>query len=83
MALYWPNKKVALDIVDDPARKPFEGDEDEWTVVRVTCAQLEDYDSCRRVMSHIARLLDSKAPQHPDWESKNQRFHQAFVARIA
>ena len=45
MALYWPSKKVALDIVDDPGRKPFDGDEDEWTVVRVTCAELEDYGS--------------------------------------
>lgn len=83
MALYWPNKKVALDIVDDPGRKPFEGDENEWTVVRVTCAELEDYDSCRRVMSRIARLLDSEAPQSPDWERKNRQLHQALLTRSA
>lgn len=83
MALYWPNKKVALDIVDDPDRKPFEGDEEGWTVVRVTCAQLEDYDSCRRVMSHIAQLLGSDAPQGADWERKNRQLHRGLLARTA
>lgn len=82
MALCWPDKKVALDIVDNPGRRPFEA-QDGWTVVRVTNAELEDYDSCRRIMGHIAQLLGSSAPQEPGWEEKNRRLHAALLARSA
>ena len=37
MALYWPEQKVALDIVDDPDRRPFAGG-DGYTVIKVTMA---------------------------------------------
>lgn len=83
MALYWPSKKVALDIVDDPGRRPFDGDEDEWTVVRVTCAELEDYDSYRKVMNRLATLLGSKTPTGEVWEQKNRELHSMLLAQGA
>lgn len=78
MALYWPAKKVALDIVDDPLRRPFEGD-DSYTVVRVTCAELYDFDSCRRVMEHLCRLLDVEVPSSEEWERRARSAHEAFT----
>lgn len=83
MALYWPDKKVALDIVDDPGRKPFEGDESEWKVVRVTCAELDNYESCRRVMDLVARLLGTEVPQDEVWERKNRELHRSLLAGTA
>lgn len=61
MALYWPSKKVALDIVDDPHRRPFEGDES-YTVIRVTVADLCNYDSYHKVMAHLSELLGNDLP---------------------
>ena len=61
MALYWPEEKVALDIVDDPYRTPFEGD-DSYTVLRVTCADLCDYDSYHKVMERLCELLEAGRP---------------------
>ncbi len=81
MALRWPSKKVALEIVDNPGYRPL--DEEGWTIVRVTNAELEDYDSCRRIMGHIAELLGSNAPKAADWEAKNHMLHEALMARSA
>ncbi len=74
MALYWPEEKVALDIVDDPYRRPFEGDES-YTVLRVTTADLCDYDSYRKVMERLCDLLGREMPTMPDWEEKNRALH--------
>ena len=51
---------MAIDIVDGPSGARFEGDEREWTVVRCTCAQLEDYTSYRQIMDRVRSLLSSK-----------------------
>lgn len=67
MALYWPNKRVALDIVDDPYRRPFEGDES-YTVLRVTCADLCDYDSYHKVLRRLGDLLGEDVAEMPEWE---------------
>ena len=74
MALYWPEKRVALDIVDDPHRRPFEGDES-YTVLRVTCAQLSDYDSFRDIMRKLCKLLDRDFPDIPSWDEQNEELH--------
>lgn len=79
MALYWPDKKVALDIVDDPNRRPFEGDES-YTVVRVTCADLADYDSFRRVTEHLCALLDHELPHSTEWEAGNRMLYETLMA---
>lgn len=55
MALYWPNKKVALEITDDPNRNPFEGD-DSYTVIKVNLDDLSDCESCERIER---KLLDA------------------------
>ena len=62
MALYWPEEKVALDIIDDPHRRPFEGDES-YTVLRVTCADLCDYESFRKITNKLCDLLDQELPR--------------------
>lgn len=80
MALYWPSKKVALEIVDYPGREPFEGDERDWTVVRVTCADLEDYNTFRSVMERLFKLVGRKKPSGTAWEEKNRMLHARLFA---
>lgn len=77
MALYWPEEKVALDIVDDPYRTPFEGD-DSYTVLRVTCADLCDYDSYHKVMERLCELLGKEMPTMPGWEEKSRALHSVL-----
>ena len=58
MALYWPARKVALDIVDDPQRRPFEAeDAEDWRVLRVTTADLVDQERFNSVMRKLGDLL--------------------------
>ena len=83
MALTWPDKKVALDIVDDPAGERFSGDEREWEVVRVTCAELENYATFRQVMNRVAQLLGQQAPTDPDWQDRNRALHRTLMAAHA
>lgn len=78
MALYWPDQKVALDIVDDPYRNPFEGDES-YTVLRVTCAELCDFDSYCKVMEHLCELLGKDMPDMPGWEDKSRALHALLM----
>lgn len=78
MALYWPKEHVALDIVDDPYRHPFEGDES-YTVLRVKTADLCDYDSYRKVMGRLCELLGKEVPSMPGWESANRQFFNEFM----
>lgn len=81
MALYWPEEKVALDIVDDPYRTPFEGD-DSYTVLRVTCADLCNYDSYSKVMKRLCELLGKEAPDMPGWEDANRTLHSTFFSQV-
>ncbi len=79
MALRWPDKKVALDIVDLPGRRPPVQEEQEgWKILRVTARQMNDYQSCRQIMACIAALLGSDAPNRPDWDEQNLRVSQVF-----
>lgn len=80
MALLWPSKKVALDIVDDPTATHFSGDEQEWKVVRVTCAEMDDYHSFRKVMERVAHLLNAEVPKDAAWEQRNRELHAALMA---
>ena len=81
MALYWPREKVALDIVDDPNRNPFEGSDD-YTVLRVTCAELTDRQSFYAVMRRLARLLGCEVPASPEWYEQSTSLH-ALLASMA
>ncbi|MBR3234295.1 MAG: hypothetical protein IKG11_01635 [Atopobiaceae bacterium] len=81
MALYWPEKKVALDIIDDPCRRPFTGGDD-WTVLQVTCDELEDYKSYRHVMAQLAALLDKQVPDDGEWE-RNRELRSRLMSQVA
>lgn len=74
MALYWPDEKVALDIIDDPMRHPFEGD-DSYTVLRVTYADLCNYDSYHKIMERLCELLGKEMPSMPSWEDNSRALH--------
>lgn len=56
MALYWPEARVALEIVDDPASKPYKGPDD-WTVLHVTCADIYDVHRFQKIGRELGRLL--------------------------
>lgn len=62
MALYWPEQRVALDIIDDPLAEHVP-DGEGWTVVRVTCADLADFESYDRAMKHLLVLLGQATPE--------------------
>ena len=79
MALYWPEQKVALDIVDDPHRNPFIGD-DSYTVLRVTCAELSNYESFSKVSKKLCELLGTTYPQDKEWRRKNKRLFEMLRA---
>lgn len=81
MALYWPDEKVALDIVDDPYRRPFNGDES-YTVLRVTSSDLCNYDSYRRVMKRLCELLGKETPNMPGWEEKHHLLHDLLFDEL-
>ena len=82
MALYWPDEKVALDIVDDPERNPFEGGDD-YTVLRVTCAELMNYDSFCGIMRKLSDLLGNEIPTSPEWRSRNKSLHHVLAGLMA
>lgn len=83
MVFRWPSKKVALDVVDDPLMTPFDGDEREWQVVRVTRAQMDDYYSFRKIMRHIAQLLRCDVSQDATWEQQSRELHAQLMAQGA
>lgn len=79
MALYWPDQKVALDIVDDPERIPFEGGDD-YTVIRVTCNELSNYESFCKITQRLSGLLGCELPTDPDWQERNQTLHTMLTS---
>ena len=73
MSLYWPDQKVALEIVDDPASKPFDAAaHPDVTVIPVTCAQIADPEAFDEIGSTLARLLGTDPPL-PDASSVARR----------
>ena len=79
MALYWPDQKVALDIIDDPYRHPFEGDES-YTVLRVTCEELCNFNSYQGIMERLCELLGKEMPTMPGWEQKSRELHELLYS---
>ena len=80
MALRFPRKKVALDIVSDTTRPPQIVRKGGWTVLRVSNAQVESPQAFRTVMHTLAGLLESSAPSQPDWEENNARLRESLLA---
>ena len=83
MALCWPDKKVALDIVNEPAEITTYRRRDGWTVVRVYDEDLVDYDTFRKVTDRVAKLLGSDVPQDPEWQKNNRQLHALLTSGAA
>lgn len=66
MSLYWPDKKVALVIVDEASEAHTTTDDDGWTVFRVTSHELDDYDTLQGVMSTVAQLVEGGEGEQAD-----------------
>lgn len=80
MALYWPEQKVALEIVDDPASLPVDREAfPDFTVIQVTCAQIEDpeaYDVLARTLAH--HLGTELPPDNPQWRARRRALHRSL-----
>ena len=83
MAIYFPKHKIALDIIDDPCYRPKHADDDSWTVVKTTMAEMQSAQGCRQVMGEVADLIHSPAPQGPQWNEQTRRLSRALLARCA
>ena len=83
MALYWPEARVALEIVDDPASKPYKGPDD-WTVLHVTCADIYDVHRFQKIGRELGRLLgeDTSFMDDPLWQRKNAELHAQLTGGI-
>lgn len=71
MALYWPEKKVALQIDDDPRAEPFDGPDD-WTVIHTNCKEMSDYGSMNAVIGKVYAAMGLEMPT--DYDNTRQRF---------
>ncbi|SFX64466.1 hypothetical protein [Olsenella sp. kh2p3] len=80
MALYWPEAKVALEIVDDPASKPYEGPAD-WSVLHVTCEDIRDVRRFQEMGRKLGRLLgeDTSFMDDPEWQRGNAELHERLM----
>ena len=80
MALYWPEHKLAVDIIDDPKRRPAEVPDD-WEILEVTCAQLEDPVGCRRFMDAFGERIgqDTSFAVDPEWQRRNLELHRTLL----
>lgn len=76
MALYWPDQKVALQIDDDPASKPFEGPAD-WQVFHASTAMMDDFDSFDALMNRLAEALGEPRPD-PRFRNERRELFQAL-----
>ena len=64
MVMYWPEARVALDIIDDPLAEHVDGSlPNDWRVLRVTSAQLNDLEETRRIGDTLCELLGQKPPE--------------------
>lgn len=64
MALYWPEERVALEVVDDMDSIPFTGPSD-VRVIRVTSSDLHDPDSMGDVVDLLFSELGEEVPEEP------------------
>lgn len=63
MSLYWPEHNIALEIEDDPASKPFDiAAHPDTTVIRVTCAQIEDPEALEEIARQLAFRMGANLP---------------------
>ncbi|MDO4502667.1 MAG: hypothetical protein Q4D06_05725 [Coriobacteriia bacterium] len=82
MALYWPEQKVALEIVDDPLARPFDYQNLRgWRVLQVTMAQVDDLEESRKIGDALAFMLgEPPVEKTPEWLEANERLHRELTA---
>lgn len=84
MSLYWPEQKVAIEIVDDPLAQPFDrAAHPDVRVLQVTCDQLDDWLGCMAFMDEVCDVLGQpRPPKTPQWLVANRRLHNALTRDI-
>lgn len=77
MTMFWPDKKVALRIVDDVSGAGFNPENyPGYTVLEVTCAQISDYDQFDLIADELAGLLGQEPIERtPEWVAGSKRLH--------
>jgi hypothetical protein len=63
MALYWPKKNVAFDIVDNP-RTDHVPQNENWQIVCASTEELESFDSFEKTMLRLAHALGLDTPDY-------------------
>lgn len=83
MAMYWPEQKVAMDIVDDPYAQHIDDNQLRgWSVLRVTVAQMSDLEEWRQAMDALCQMLGQEPPEKtPEWLAANERLFNEFHGR--
>lgn len=84
MAMYWPQQKVVLDIVDDPlAQHVDERELDGWNIMRVTLEELHSLEGMRRIGDELCIALGQEPPEKtPEWLAANERLFNALNGTI-
>ena len=84
MALYWPEQKVALDIVDDPLAEHVDETQLEgWTVVKTTVAESNTLEGNRRIGDALCIAMGRKPPEKtPEWLEANERLFNTLHSSI-
>ena len=75
MAMYWPDQKVALDIIDDPLAEHVDlAMLDSWDVLFTTVGEISSLEGMRRVGDALCLLLGQEPPEKtPEWLEANER----------
>ena len=70
VAMFWPEQKVALDIVDDVLAEHIAPDDlpADWNVLRVTMAQTSTLEGLRELGGTLCMMLGVEPPEKtPEW----------------
>ena len=74
MVMYWPEKKVALVIVDDPSSEGFdESLLDGWSILKTTTEQHNSLEGMRLIGDTLCTMLGQEPPaKTPEWLAANE-----------
>ena len=81
MAMFWPEQRVALDIVDDKlAEHIYPGDlPSDWKVLCVTKAQVNSLEGMRAIGDALCMMLGVNPPEKtPEWLEANERLFNSL-----
>ena len=75
MAIYWPEQRVALDIIDDPYAQHVDkilfGD---WDILELTCAEIHDFEGMHTALDTLCLMLGQEPPEKtPEWLAANEQ----------